>query len=536
MADEKNATPVEAEGKPEATNGNETKKEESKTEKLEYVARPDKAEKEAKLSEIESKIAELVKTRTKQEANLKEIRDKNQPERAVLEKLKNEIKELSDKKNAALKERDLLRSQLDKIRQKQKSKREELRKFRSSLKYSKVEEVDAEIGRLEQYQNTVSLSLKEEKDLIKKISGLRQERKKVEELKRLAGGATAEGSNMDEKQLSELVKTKNAELSELFDELNKKRDERKAITTKREKDGDKLNKVYNQVSKTREKVNDLYAKKRAILAEWKQKNDEYYTYQRALQAERKRIEQERFEEEKKRREEEAKKRAEEEMKKKPWTEEIALCDFLVNYLEKLLPSDKEKKASGSANSAESGAGDVHKGFEDLKLVQKKKDIHDDFMVMGAAKAKKSKKKNKKKETRLTHSVDLLGSFELLSLEAPTKVTEIPSAIDALKEKRAYYDVLPRAPKKNEDAEGKKKGKSKKTTAAPSVESSDLFPIIPGSKSPKALPTIPVNGPTAVDMVKSNGGLNSGSFSAVESLPTPAESMPVQVESPVLHEN
>lgn len=103
------------------------------------------------------------------------------------------LQELSDKKNAALKERDLLRSQLDKIRQKQKSKREELRKFRSSLKYSKVEEVDAEIGRLEQYQNTVSLSLKEEKDLIKKISGLRQERKKVEELKRLAGGATAEG-------------------------------------------------------------------------------------------------------------------------------------------------------------------------------------------------------------------------------------------------------------------------------------------------------------------------------------------------------
>jgi len=304
----------------------------------------------------------------------------------------------------------------------------------------------------------------------------------------------------------------------------------------------KMNKVYNQVTKTREKVNELYAQKKAILTEWKKKNDEYYNYQRALQAERKKQEQERFEEERKRREEEAKKREEEEMKKKPWTEEIALCDFLVGYLEKLLPAE-EDTISPAALEAASSTGVVHEGFEDLKLATRKKEIVDDFMVMGGGKPKKNKKKVKKKDDRLTHSVDFLSSFELLSLEAPMKVTDIPASIEQLNEKRAYYDVLPRAPKKGitesdeiegSDVSNKKKPKvqKKKKASAPSVESSDLFPTLPGSKSPKTVPAAATNGPTAVDMVKSNGTATLNNGQIPPSSPTPAESLAMPTSSPV----
>eukprot|EP00511_Aplanochytrium_stocchinoi_P013070 CAMPEP_0204894614 /NCGR_PEP_ID=MMETSP1349-20130617/33520_1 /ASSEMBLY_ACC=CAM_ASM_000710 /TAXON_ID=215587 /ORGANISM="Aplanochytrium stocchinoi, Strain GSBS06" /LENGTH=457 /DNA_ID=CAMNT_0052061801 /DNA_START=81 /DNA_END=1457 /DNA_ORIENTATION=+ len=198
------------------------------------------------------------------------------------------------------------------------------------------------------------------------------------------------------------------------------------------------------------------------------------------------------------------------MKKKPWTEEIALCDFLVGYLEKLLPAE-EDTISPAALEAASSTGVVHEGFEDLKLATRKKEIVDDFMVMGGGKPKKNKKKVKKKDDRLTHSVDFLSSFELLSLEAPMKVTDIPASIEQLNEKRAYYDVLPRAPKKGitesdeiegSDVSNKKKPKvqKKKKASAPSVESSDLFPTLPGSKSPKTVPAAATNGPTAVDMV------------------------------------
>merc|ERR1712157_483372 len=102
---------------------------------------------------------------------------------------------------------------------------------------------------------------------------------------------------------------------------------------------------------------------------------------------------------------------------------------------------------------------------------------------------------------ITHSLDLLSSFGLLSLTAPTKVSAIQTSIKELEEKRAYYDVLPRAPKKTEPANGelttgastdnvakkekKSKEKKNKKNVAPSMESSDLFPTLPGSKSPKA---------------------------------------------------
>mmetsp|Transcript_28844 Transcript_28844/g.35450 ORF Transcript_28844/g.35450 Transcript_28844/m.35450 type:complete len:248 (-) Transcript_28844:3975-4718(-) len=215
----------------------EKPKKETKIE-LKFVTRPDKTEKETKLADIDGKIAELVRVRTSQEASLKELKEKTQPGRAVLEKLRNEIRVLNDKKNAIVRERDSLRARQDKTRQQQKSKREELRKFRASLKYSKLEDVDAEINRLEQYQSTVSLALKDEKDLIKQISSLRQERKKIEELKKLAGDSAEEGAD-DKTDLNEALKAKNLEINKLFDELNAKRDERKAISERKDNDSEK---------------------------------------------------------------------------------------------------------------------------------------------------------------------------------------------------------------------------------------------------------------------------------------------------------
>lgn len=107
-----------------------------------------------------------------------------------------------------------------------------------------------------------------------------------------------------------------------------------------------------------------------------------------------------------------------------------------------------------------------------------------------------------------------------------KVAEIPDSIKELEEKRAYYDVLPRAPKKtssgNDNGGGggesgatstqtskqpkTTKGKKKKV-AAPSVESDDLFPVLPGSRSPRAIPVQAPTGPTAVDLIKSYDDLN-----------------------------
>lgn len=108
------------------------------------------------------------------------------------------------------------------------------------------------------------------------------------------------------------------------------------------------------------------------------------------------------------------KKEEEELKKKPWQEEIALCDFLINYLKKLLA--KETKKTEDASTAAKSNGEVVptlEGFEGMKVSQKKKDNEDNFMVMGgASKKKKTKAKRKEKDETITHSLDLLSSFSV----------------------------------------------------------------------------------------------------------------------------
>lgn len=113
---------------------------------------------------------------------------------------------------------------------------------------------------------------------------------------------------------------------------------------------------------------------------------------------------------------------------------------------------------------------------------------------------------------MAHSLDTMHSFGLLGLIPPTTEAGIEASITQLKEKRAHYDVLPRAPKKaaataktnaseadeekkveasiatdgGEKDTGKRSQKSKSgnsnaNTPPPSVEDSSLFPHLPGSK-------------------------------------------------------
>lgn len=282
---------VEMNGK--AENGEvaaaEEKDAEAKVKELQevaYVPRPNKEEKEEKLAEVEAKITEVKKVRTKFEKELDALRNKNSPEKKQLDAVRDDLSALNKTRDKLLKERDALRNKLEALRQAQKSRREEIRKFKDKNRYTKTEDIDAEIERLVTKQKTVSLSLKEEKNLIKDIESLKADRKKVEEFKKFLSGDQG-SAEVSGESIAEGLKAKNAEIHQLFEQINVKVTERRQLHEKRDKDGQSYKTVRDKLQKTRDDLNVLYDKKKAILKEWKEKNDEWYTYRRAQQELRK---------------------------------------------------------------------------------------------------------------------------------------------------------------------------------------------------------------------------------------------------------
>ena len=191
------------------------------------------------------------------------------------------------------------------------------------------------------------------------------------------------------------------------------------------------------------------------------------------------------------------------MKKKPWEEEIALCDLLISYLQGL---EGKKKVAASASPVADPAPaprQVDKAqFEGLAAVGKKSNELGDFLNMGGAKKKSKKKKSKPKKSGITHAPNTINSFSMLDLSAPIKMEDIPASIKQLQEKRAYYDVLPRAPKQKKAEQAKPASKPARPEPL-EAPGEDSFPVLPGSKSPATRPLTPSGGVSAVDMVKSS---------------------------------
>jgi len=97
------------------------------------------------------------------------------------------------------------------------------RSLRAELKYSSPDEIDKRIAELEMKQSTTSMSLKDEKVLLKEIDQLKQSKKLVTHL--AANNDSISSERKNSQSISEQLTSKNAEL----DILKKKIEEQKAI-------------------------------------------------------------------------------------------------------------------------------------------------------------------------------------------------------------------------------------------------------------------------------------------------------------------
>jgi len=402
------------------------------------------------------------------------------------------LNQLRNERETIFKEREGLiaiqRAQNERVR----AARQEQKKMRAELKFTNINDIDNEIKRLEYKHSTESMGLKQEKELIKSIETLKSKRKEVERYNAKVGRMNEQNSNNTD------VRSRLDELTKQLDAVRAKFNKQRELLEGTDDQFSSQSSQYDTLRKQRDDataaINELHKEHQTVWSKWNTENDAWRKYQNELRKQRNERRKAEEEEYKKELEKKRIEREKELAAMKPWLEEIALCDYLTGYLQKLVGGSNSTKGSSAATEK------TKPKMDGMVAISRK---NDDYMMMGGGKKKRGKK-GKKKQAKLVHSIDMIQSFSLLQLTPPVTTADVEKTVTALKEKRDYYDTLPR------DA-AKKETSSKKKVAAKSSEKSEngeKFPILPGSKESsnasngeswgKTPPAAPVETPAAAE--------------------------------------
>lgn len=399
---------------------------------------------------------------------------------------------LKAKKQKMIIEKKAIRAQLDSLKATGDKLSQERKDTRSSVKFGSVEEIEKEIKKLQKIQETTSMSLGEEKKLIKEMDGLMASKDKIKDLK----SKELDFDSVKDKRntIHATLKAKDKEIDAVTKEMDEvglkikglaeKHTDKRTVMDALFKDRDRLNKEIKEVLKEKDALRDAF----------REKNNVWYNNQRAVKAQ-KQIE---YEAEKKKREEEhqahLKKMEEEELKKIPYEEEQGLCDYLADYLERTYLNGGD-----SAKTEEAKKDDViavkDDPFAGLKPVTKKDD--EEFFSKGKGK-KKRQRQGKKQATAgpFILNVDSFEQFGLIGLNPPTNRGDVENSVKELREKKEWYKKQPRGSvptakdirKQNEKTAAKlRQGSSSSKAAAPakgkfSLSEDEFVPLGKGASA------------------------------------------------------
>uniref|UniRef100_A0A7S3L5N1 Nuclear segregation protein Bfr1 n=1 Tax=Amphora coffeiformis TaxID=265554 RepID=A0A7S3L5N1_9STRA len=401
--------------------------------------RPDKAAHEKEIEELNSTMDSLKEAR-------KKVQDKidsamSDPEsKSKLQEARTKMNGLKTKKNALIEEKKKLRAQLDQAKNQSDKIVKDKKDARSNVKHKSVEEIDEAIKKLQRIQETTSMTLNEEKKLIKEMDALRNSKKFVADIK------NKDAAMLDIKEQRKVIAAQITAKDKEIDGFSKEIDEImkviKGINDKESSKRDTVKELFKERDDIKKKMDETVADRNALRAANREKMNKWHNYQRAVRAQKK-IQ---YEEEKARRDAE---RAEyeaqlaaEEAKKIPYEAEQNLCEYLANFLETTyLGKDSQEKTE----KKEDIVAVKEDPFAGMKPVGKKFDEAEEFFGKGKGKKKRVRaaKKQDSAAGPFTLSVDMFDQFGLIQLNPPTKLEEVEKSVKELREKKAWYKEQPR---------------------------------------------------------------------------------------------
>jgi len=341
---------------------------------------------------------------------------------------------LRDKKGALINEKKAIRAKLDTLKAAGDKLLKEKKDQESSVKFSNPEDIDKEIAKLQRRQETTSMSLPEEKKLIKEIDALKASKSRIQELKSTAG--SMEANKLDKKAMTDLMTAKDKEIDAVTKEIDVAQAALKEDSDKNKEQKSAREEMIAKREEIKKAIADLLAEKDTLRDEFRVVNDNWYNYQRAIKAQKKM----KYDEEKAKREEEKAaylaKIEEEEAKKIPYEEEQALCDYLADYLERTYITGEASgpKIATKKEDIVAVTDDPFSGFKPIK-----KDEEVEYFGKGKGKKKRQRAPKKADEAApFTLNVDSFEQFGLISMSPPTSRAEVEKSIAELREKKEWY--------------------------------------------------------------------------------------------------
>jgi uncharacterized coiled-coil DUF342 family protein len=409
------------------------------------------------------------------------------------------------KKGILINEKKRIREQLNAMKGQADKLMSQSKGARREVKFTNLADIEKEIKHLVQKQQTTSMSLQDEKKLIKELDSLQASKATVASISATEGqiANTKEQRSLMMSQLRE----KDLEIDEVQKIIDVKQEAVKAMSDKDTSNRDVLTKLFTDRDEIRDAVTAQIKEKNKLRDEFRKTNDDFYNYQRAVKVQK----QMQWEEGQKQREEdraaEEKTRVEEELKKIPYEEEQLLCEYLAKYLSTTYLETEEKKGEDAEKKGDVVALTTDP-FSNFKPVSKKQD--EIFFSTTGGKKKKGKKKPQEKKldikAKFVLNLDSFEQFGLLDLVPPTSLAEVPKSVDDLKAKKVWYSVQERGSVKtakeirkanqaaaasvkqqgNKSADKSSNGGGKKKGAAFSLSTDDFVPLggtAPGSSAP-----------------------------------------------------
>lgn len=399
--------------------------------RVQKVAPVDRKYYEQNIDEIEAEIKEIKK---KTEALNKQIAAKSEGKEDFVSQ-RDAAKAIVDaaqtKLNEYEKKRNNIQEQMKKIQQTDKDNRTEMQKMQKDIGFQSEEQIDKQIADIEYQLHTESLTLKREKELILKISQLKQVKPQLNKLTKMRDSAVSGSTGLSVGALKVQLAEVQKEISVARDEKQKASAALGKILEARKKSMSGMSHVFDE----REKLNEEIKKKIGAIKDLKDERSDKIKAFNAYMANQKeaRAEREKAEKAAKDAERDVRKREQDLAMDKltPFQQELDLIENMIKYCEKLQPVSATAEAATKAPVA---------AIEGTDVLVSKKDREEVFMFAPVSGGKKAKAGNNatSAEKPITHSLETLGLFSSIKVAPPTNAKDVPSVIENLNKKTAEF--------------------------------------------------------------------------------------------------
>lgn len=430
------------------------------------LPRPDVSAYKRDIAQRDNEVAKCIQELNEIKSKQDKIRNERNHGRKEFDEAKSLMSKLINKKKEIFAERNTIQASRDASHKRIVNCQEKEKQARSAIKFNSIDAIDKQIKELETRQSRTSMSLTEEKNLVKEIKALNLSKKSFAAL------SDMKSETDREKAAKSSIDQAFSEINAKLKEINQRLDAQKVVLDGLNKTSSETGKMIPEFKKRQDELRATIdaenAAIKALRVSIKEKEDGHAV---AVAEEKKKWKEEQAELKKK--------REAEELAKHPYEEEMYICDFLINYLSSKFSSDAKDDAAETPSSTTTSSLDtVFAGMKSLK-----RNDDETFMGGGVVKKKGKKKGGQNNKEDITHTHESLENFSSVGVAAPAKLSAVPDCLKQLNEKKEYFNTLERGAipslkslrAKKESGKSSSKSKSSKQKEVLNVESNAEYP-------------------------------------------------------------